>query len=260
MNTNFKRLLGLLLALPMALCLYTPCRAESDCTPHEWFFKKTDDHTRPTLDSALSVIEGHDCIWLSGDTRDKVIYLTFDAGYENGNVAKVLDALKKHNAPGAFFILENLIDRCPDLVCRMRDEGHLVCNHTARHPDMSAISDKALFAKQLLALEKSYEALTGEKLAPFYRPPQGRFTERNLKFAEEMGYTTVFWSFAYADWDNQRQPDPAKAKEKILAHTHPGMVLLLHPTSGTNAAILDDLLTAWEGEGYTFGSLCDLKK
>ena len=261
MDKKFKRLLGLLLALLLLLCpLYTPCRAENDGIVHEWFFKKTEDHARPPLDSALSLVEDYDCIWLDGQTNDKVIYLTFDAGYENGNVNKILDALKKHNAPGAFFILENLIKRNPDLVLRMRDEGHLVCNHTARHPDMSAITDRALFEKQLTALEKCYTELTGDEIARFYRPPQGRFTGRNLKFAEEMGYTTVFWSFAYADWDNGRQPDPAKAKENLLAHTHPGMVLLLHPTSSTNAAILDGLLTAWENEGYTFGRLTDIAK
>jgi peptidoglycan-N-acetylmuramic acid deacetylase len=257
MNTNFKRLLGLLLALPMALCLYTPCRAESDCTPHEWFFKKTDDHTRPTLDGALSVIEGHDCIWLSGDTRDKVIYLTFDAGYENGNVAKVLDALKKHNAPGAFFILENLIDRCPDLVCRMRDEGHLVCNHTAKHPDMTK-KTQAEFEAELRAMEDSYRELTGEEIAKYYRPPEGRFSRENLDWASGMGYETILWSYAYADWDNDRQPAPAAAIEKVMSGTHNGEVILLHPTSATNAEILPDLIRQWKEMGYRFGTLDEL--
>ena len=250
---------GLLLALSMLLCM--PLEGFSDdCTPYDWYFKKVEDHSQPPLDKNLKFIENYDCVYLADDTCEKVIYLTFDAGYDNGNIEKILDALKKHEAIGAFFILDNLIDRCPDLVLRMKEEGHLVCNHTAKHPDMSAITDKALFEKQLTALEKPYTELTGQELDKFYRPPQGRFTAQNLKFAEELGYTTVFWSFAYADWDNKKQPDEAAALKNILDHTHPGMVILLHPTSATNAAILDQLLSAWETEGYRFGSLYELKK
>ena len=189
-----------------------------------------------------------------------MLYLTFDAGYENGNVEKILDALKKHNAQGAFFVLEHLVKCNTPLVRRMAEEGHLVCNHTAKHPDMSRITDKTLFCKQLSALEKVYADCTGREMAPFYRPPEGRFSKQNLRYAEEEGYTTVFWSYAYADWDNNRQPDPERAIAQILAHTHPGMVILLHPTSATNAKIMDRLLTAWEQDGYRFGSLEELRK
>ena len=188
----------------------------------------------------------YDCVYLNKGTSEKVLYLTFDAGYENGNVEKILDALKKHNAQGAFFVLEHLVKCNTPLVRRMAEEGHLVCNHTAKHPDMSRITDKTLFCKQLSALEKVYADCTGREMAPFYRPPEGRFSKQNLRYAEEEGYTTVFWSYAYADWDNNRQPDPERAIAQILAHTHPGMVILLHPTSATNAKIMDRLLTAWE--------------
>lgn len=189
---------------------------------------------------------------------DKVIYLTFDAGYENGNVEKILDALKDHNATGAFFVLDNIIMRNPDLVKRMSDEGHLVCNHTAKHHDMTKITSKDQFAKELKTLEDAYFELTGRDMAKFYRPPEGRFSEQNLKFAKELGYKTVFWSFAYADWDNNKQPDEAKSIEKVLSHTHNGEIILLHPTSATNAAIMDRLLTEWENQGYRFGSLSEL--
>ena len=110
------------------------------------------------------------------------------------------------------------------------------------------------------SLEKVYADCTGREMAPFYRPPEGRFSKQNLRYAEEEGYTTVFWSYAYADWDNNRQPDPERAIAQILAHTHPGMVILLHPTSATNAKIMDRLLTAWEQDGYRFGSLEELRK
>ncbi len=224
--------------------------------PVHWYVKNNTEHKRPALDSALSVIEGHNAYYLGKD--EKVIYLTFDAGYENGNVEKILDILKKHNATGAFFILENLITRNTELVRRMADEGHLVCNHTARHKNMSLVSDKDAFERELVALEKIYTEYTGKTLDKFYRPPEGSFNKQNLIFADEMGYKTVFWSFAYADWDNDKQPDREKAIKKVMSHIHNGEIMLLHPTSATNAAILDEILTKLSAQGYRFGSLNEL--
>jgi peptidoglycan-N-acetylmuramic acid deacetylase len=235
-----------------------PSFGAEQTTPYNWYFKKNDCHEQPPLDGCLKFIKEYDGYYLDENCNEKVLYLTFDAGYENGNITLILDALKKHNAPAAFFVLDNLIKRNPELVKRMAEEGHLVCNHTAKHPDMSAITDKSLFEKQLTALEKSYTEIIGGDLARYYRPPQGRFSMQNLKYAKEMGYKTVFWSYAYADWDNNRQPDPQKAKEQIMLHTHPGMVILLHPTSRTNARIMDELLSLWEAEGYRFGTLEEL--
>ena len=222
-----------------------------------WYVKNNSEHKRPALDSTLSVIDGHNANYLGAD--EKVIYLTFDAGYENGNVAKILDVLKKHNAKGAFFVLENLITRNTDLVKRMANEGHLVCNHTARHKNMSLVTDREAFERELTALEKIYTEYTGRTLDKFYRPPEGSFNEQNLTFADEMGYKTVFWSFAYADWDNGKQPERERAINKIMDHIHNGEIMLLHPTSATNAAILDEVLTRLEAEGYRFGSLDELE-
>ena len=257
---NAALLLAPLMLLPVGQARTGAPALADERTPYNWYFQKNEKHERPGLDEGMKFIEDYDCLYLGQDEDEKVIYLTFDAGYENGNVKKILDALGKHGAHGAFFILENLIRREPELVKRMGDEGHLVCNHTAKHPDMSAITDEKLFEKQLTALEKTYREATGRELARFYRPPQGRFSRQNLEYAEKLGYTTVFWSFAYADWDNSAQPDPERSIQRILLHTHPGMVLLLHPTSRTNAAIMDRLLDAWEKEGYRFGSLEEIKK
>ena len=192
------------------------------------------------------------------NTQDKVIYLTFDAGYENGNTGAILDALKKHNAPACFFVVGNFIDSAPELVQRMVDEGHIVGNHTLHHPDMSSISDKEAFAAELNGLEEKYTALTGQPMQKFYRPPQGKFSEENLKQAQELGYTTVFWSLAYVDWYTDNQPTDEQAFSKLIPRIHNGAIVLLHSTSETNARILDELLTRWENEGYTFGSLTDL--
>ena len=111
------------------------------------------------------------------------------------------------------------------------------------------------FERELRGLEEQYTALTGDELTRCYRPPEGRFSEENLEFAQSLGYKTVLWSFAYADWDNSKQPDPERSKEKILSATHPGEIILLHPTSATNAQILDDVLCAWENDGYRFATL-----
>ena len=193
-----------------------------------------------------------------GDTSKKVLYLTFDCGYENGYTEAILDALKKHNAPAAFFVVGHMVESAPDIVRRMAEEGHIVGNHTYHHPDMSAISDVESFRKELEDLETLYQETTGRELSKFYRPPQGKYSEENLAQARELGYTTVFWSLAYVDWNVDDQPTAEAAYEKLLPRVHDGAIVLLHSTSSTNAAILDDLLTRWEEMGYTFAPLTEL--
>ena len=187
-----------------------------------------------------------------GDTTRKVLYLTFDAGYENGCTEKILDILKKHDAKAAFFLVGNYIEKNADLVRRMVEEGHIVGNHTMHHPDMSKISEKEAFFKELQDLETLFLDTTGKEMPKFYRPPQGIYSEANLKMAKELGYKTVFWSLAYVDWNNDSQPTREQALSKLLPRTHDGAVVLLHSTSRTNAEILDELLTKWKEMGYTF--------
>ena len=193
-----------------------------------------------------------------GDTTDKVLYLTFDAGYENGCTEKILDVLQKQNVKAAFFLVGNYIEKNADLVRRMAKEGHIVANHTMHHPDMSKLSDKAAFSKELTDLEALYKETTGQDMPKYYRPPQGIYSEENLKMAKELGYKTVFWSLAYVDWNNDRQPTAETAFSKLLPRTHNGAVVLLHSTSATNAEILDELLTKWKDMGYRFATLEEL--
>ena len=193
-----------------------------------------------------------------GDTNKKVLYLTFDCGYENGYTASILDTLKKHNAPAAFFVVGNMVETAPELVCRMAEEGHIVGNHTYHHPDMSAIADQESFRKELESLEELYKTTTGKTMSRFYRPPQGKYSEENLRQAHALGYTTVFWSLAYVDWYVDDQPTVEQAYSKLLPRIHDGAIVLLHSTSRTNAEILDDLLTRWEEMGFTFASLEEL--
>ena len=239
------------------LLLLTPLSVSADANARQNWFFKTVEGKQPVLLGGSDLPTKYGVLAL-GNPDDKVVYLTFDAGYENGNVARVLDALQKHRAPGAFFILPGLIKYNPEIVLRMTEEGHTVCNHSTSHKDVSAIRDAESLRKELSGVEDRYRELTGKEMAKYFRPPEGSFSETTLALCTELGYRTVFWSFAYADWDNNAQMSEAKAKEKLLSTLHPGEVLLLHPTSATNAAILDDLLTEIESRGYRFGTLDEL--
>ena len=231
---------------------------------YNWYCVRCSGNVQPSCDPTMSFVERYGGYYIDhshGDSDpEKVVYFTFDAGYENGNIAKILDTLKSEEVSAAFFVLSHLIESQTELICRMADEGHLVCNHTASHKDMSTVHSKEAFAAELAALEKVYTDKTGKTLAKYYRPPCGRFSEENLKFANELGYKTVFWSFAYADWDNDHQMSPAAAEKKILDNVHNGAVLLLHPTSATNAAILGNVIRKLRAQGYRFGTLDELTK
>lgn len=215
-------------------------------------FRETGEPPIGNADAAS--LRRYDAVYL-GDTNDKVLYLTFDAGYENGCTAQILDVLKAHNAKAAFFVVGNYLESAPELVQRMADEGHLVGNHTWHHYDMSRIAEEQAFSAELTRVEEKYRELTGQAMKKYYRPPQGVYSEENLRMAQALGYRTVFWSLAYVDWLQDDQPTAEEAFSKLLPRTHPGAIVLLHSTSATNAAILDDLLTRWEEAGYRFGSL-----
>ena len=193
-----------------------------------------------------------------GDSREPVIYLTFDAGYENGCTEKILDVLAQHQVKAAFFLVGNYIEKNEDLVRRMVAEGHIVANHTMHHPDMQKISSKEEFSRELRELEDLFYEVTQTPMAKYYRPPQGSYSQENLKMAKELGYRTVFWSLAYVDWNNDSQPTREQAFSKLIPRIHNGAVVLLHSTSKTNAEILDELLTKWEEMGYRFGTLEEL--
>lgn len=222
-----------------------------------WGLSFKENGKTPTGNATAEFLKQYDSYY-AGSPDQKVIYLTFDAGFENGNTPAILDALKKHNAKGTFFLVGNYIKENPDLVKRMVEEGHIVGNHTYTHPDMSKISDMESFKKEITKLEDAYKEVTGQELEKFYRPPQGKYSENNLKNAQQLGYKTIFWSLAYVDWYEDKQPTHQQAFDKLLPRIHPGAVVLLHSTSKTNAEIMDELLTKWETEGYIFGTLHDL--
>lgn len=220
----------------------------------DWGLSFQSEGAPPVANASQEYLRYFDALYV-GDANQKEIYITFDAGFENGNTERILDALKKHGVKATFFLVGNYFETQPELVKRMAEEGHTIGNHTYSHPDMSKISDIQSFQTELQKNEALYRDILGSEMPKLYRPPQGKFCEENLKMAQQLGYSTVFWSLAYVDWYTDDQPTPEQAFSKLLPRIHPGAVVLLHSTSSTNAEILDELLTKWEEMGYSFGDL-----
>ena len=253
-----KLLLGLFICLFFFSALTGNIAARG--TTDAWYIKRN-GQKRPLLQKDQEFIYKYDAYFidkkLDDDSERKILYLTFDLGYENGNTEKILDTLYKENVPAAFFVLDNIILKNLDLVTRMINEGHLVCNHTKNHKNLCHASEEEI-KRCVLDLEKLYEEKTGECMAKYFRFPEGKFNEASLATVQRLGYKTIFWSFAYADWDNKSQPQPTRAIKKIIDNTHNGAVILLHPTSETNAKIMPELIKAWREMGYSFGTLDEL--
>ena len=224
----------------------------SDCA--SWGLSFQEEGKRPVGNASIEELQQYDAYYAQ-DTDEKNIYLTFDCGYENGNTEIILDALKKHNAPATFFVVGNFLSTNPEIVKRMISDGHIVGNHSYHHPDMSQISSIDSFSKELQELSDLYKETTGQEMKKYYRPPQGKYSETNLKMAKDLGYKTFFWSLAYVDWLADAQPSKEEAFDKLLGRIHPGAIVLLHNTSRTNGEILDELLAKWEEMGYTFSTL-----
>ena len=252
-----RDLLILLIAVVIALAVSVSVFASSALTTGSWGLSFRQEGAPPIGNAGKDQLRQYQAAYI-GNVGEKVLYLTFDAGYENGCTAKILDTLKEKQVPAAFFLVGNYIRQSPDLVRRMVAEGHTVGNHTMHHYDMSRLSDKAAFSRELTDLEALYKETVGQELPKYYRPPQGIYSEENLKMAQELGYQTVFWSLAYVDWNNDAQPTKEAAFAKLLPRTHNGAVVLLHSTSKTNAEILGELIDKWKAMGYRFGTLEEL--
>ena len=260
MNKNSNKRIFSILCILLVLMLFSTS-INASCEEKSWYCIRNKKHKQPVLDQNLSVIYEYGGIFVNTSCHDcdsdKVVYLTFDAGYENGNIEIILDRMKEADVRGAFFILGNLIKSNTNVVKRMFDEGHLVCNHTYCHKSMVNVSYDE-FAKELKKLEDVCLEYTGCEISKYYRPPEGRFDTDSLQHAKDMGYKTVFWSIAYADWDNNKQMSKDAAMAKILDNLHNGAIILLHPTSKTNADMISELIEKIKAEGYRFGSLDEI--
>ena len=256
---NMKALLSLIITLFVVVIFTFSSLANENSV--SWYCERKKGHLQPTLSKELEFTENYDLFWCDKkhpnyNEEEKVIYLTFDAGYENGNIERILNVLKEENVKATFFILDNMIIKNNSLVKRMIDEA----NHTMKHKDMTKMSNIEEFKNELTSLENLFENSYGIKMKKYYRPPEGKINEENLKWARELGYKTVMWSFAYADWDNGKQPSQEYAMSKILENLHNGEVMLLHPTSSTNANIMKDLIKTLKLKGYTFETVEELCK
>ena len=247
----------LMFALAVAVVVSLTVFSGSVLQTGSWGLSFRQSGTTPVGNAGADQLKEYDAVYV-GDTSQKKLYLTFDAGYENGCTAKILDVLKEQQVPAAFFLVGNYIEKNADLVRRMVQEGHIVGNHTMHHLDMSKLKTQEAFAKELQDLETLYKEVTGQDMAKYYRPPQGIYSRENLQMAKELGYKTVFWSLAYVDWNNDAQPKPEEAYAKLLPRTHNGAVVLLHSTSQTNADILEELILKWKEQGYEFGTVYEL--
>ncbi len=228
----------------------------SENTKHGWGLKKNKNAPPEVPKETIELLEKYGGIYKSNE--EKTLYLTFDEGYENGYTAKILDVLRENKVPAAFFVTGPYIKKEEELVKRMANEGHIVGNHTINHPSVPDVSDEKI-KEELSGLSKSYYDLTGKEMK-FFRPPMGEYSERTLRITSQMGYTNVFWSFAYKDWETKNQKGTGYAYNQIMDGVHDGAILLLHAVSCDNAEILDKVLKDLKAQGYTFKSLDDFVK
>ena len=230
----------------------------SDTTELNWYYvaRVKGETPEPAKESASFLKECGG--YYVGDTSQKVLYLTFDEGYEKGYTGAILDTLKELKIPAAFFVVKPYIDSEPELIKRMVDEGHLVCNHSNHHPSMASITDPEKFKKELTDVEAAFKELTGKDMPKYFRPPMGKYSKKSLEMTKALGYKSIFWSFAYKDWLVDDQPSESFAIEKIKKGAHPGGILLLHAVSNTNTKIMKQVLSDLQAEGYVFKSLDEL--
>lgn len=246
-------LLGITLAKGYEVHQVSSAKALSS---ENWGLGFGEEGKAPTANQTAEELKQYEAYYI-GDENEKKIYLTFDCGYESGYMPAILDALKEADVKAAFFLVGNYLEKEPELVKRMVEEGHVIGNHTYHHKDMASLSEEE-FKTELTSFEDKLTEITGQCSGMAYRPPQGKYSVKTLQMAKEMGYKTIFWSLAYVDWYDDDQPTKDEAFGKLLPRIHPGAIVLLHSTSKTNSEILPELLQKWTDMGYTFGSLEEL--
>lgn len=220
-----------------------------------WGLKKNKGTAPDVPESITKILDSFNSVYISKEA--KTLYLTFDEGYENGYTAQILDTLKQTNTPAAFFITGDYLKKEPELVLRMVNEGHIIGNHTQNHPSMPSVADAASLANEITALDDAFFELTGTHMH-YIRPPKGEFSERTLAISKDLGYKSIFWSFAYADWERNSIKGAQYAYDSIMPYLHDGAILLLHAVSSDNANALPQIIADAHANGYSFKSLDEL--
>lgn len=221
-----------------------------------WGYKKNNDNEKPDVGKYKEILEKYDAYYVD-DSNEKNIYLTFDNGYEEGYTEDVLNVLKKESVPATFFVTGHYVKEEPELVKRMVDEGHIIGNHSYHHPDFT-IMRKAEIKQELDDLEQAVAEVSDQKELQYLRPPRGIFSENTLKWTNELGYTHIFWSLAFKDWNTGDQKGWEYAYDQIMEQIHPGAIVLLHAVSSDNAEALENVINELKKQGYNFKSLDDL--
>ena len=209
---------ALLIALFISIIPMNVMALDSDTKELNWYYvARVKGETPEPAKESVSFLKEYGGYYV-GDTSQKVLYLTFDEGYEKGYTGAILDTLKELKIPAAFFVVKPYIDSEPELIKRMVDEGHLVCNHSNHHPSMASITDPEKFKKELTDVEAAFKELTGKDMPKYFRPPMGKYSKKSLEMTKALGYKSIFWSFAYKDWLVDDQPSESFAIEKIKSN------------------------------------------
>ncbi|MGM9923614.1 MAG: delta-lactam-biosynthetic de-N-acetylase [Bacillus sp. (in: firmicutes)] len=254
-----RKLYMLIVTIITLLSVAIPASAQLPNKAYGWGFVKSKDGVPADAGPELNaIVEKHGAIY-KGDSAKKVLYMTFDNGYENGYTDQFLDVLKKHKVPGIFFVTGHYLKSAPELAKRMVKEGHLIGNHSWHHPDMTTQSE-AQILEELRTVQEETAKLTGQKKMKYLRPPRGIFSERTLQVANDAGYTHIFWSLAYKDWDVNAQRGADYAYNEVMKQVHPGAILLIHTISKDNADALERIIVDLKKQGYTFKSIDHLTK
>lgn len=222
-------------------------------TFESWWIRRNEEHEISGCQEDFDISQYH-AYYVNQDATDNVIYLTFDCGYENGYTPQILDTLKEQDVKAIFFVTQHFIEQNPELVIRMKEEGHLVGNHTNHHPSLPQLSIEEQKEEIISCAEYMKEA-TGYDMDPYIRPPKGEYSERTLQLCEDLGYCTVFWSMVYLDYEVDNQPSPDYVVQHFEKYCHPGAVPLLHNVSSANAQALPKIIETLRGAGYRFGSV-----
>jgi peptidoglycan-N-acetylmuramic acid deacetylase len=248
------RVLNYLVIISAMLLAPAMAQAAVSNQPIHWGFTKGVNEQQAEagaqLDGLLEKYGG----FYKGDAKSKILYLTFDNGYENGYTPKVLAVLKKEKVPATFFVTGHYLESQPELVKQMVKEGHIVGNHSWYHPDLTTVSDDKL-RTELEKVRVKTKELTGQKEMKYVRPPRGILSERTLKVAKDAGYTHVLWSLAFVDWNVNQQKGWQYSYNNIMKQIHPGAVILLHTVSKDNAGALEKVIKDLKKKGYEFKSL-----
>ncbi len=258
MTIKFKKAIGVfIISLILSLFFSQMASASNDMKSYGWGMKPGKNGEKPEVGQLYeSIISRHNAFYID-KTTSKRIYLTFDAGYENGYTTKILDVLKAQKVNATFFLVGDYLKKEPELVKRMVKEGHIIGNHTWNHKDLTKVN-RDEYIEQLKKFEDEYTKLTGKKLMKIMRPPEGTFSDASLKIADELGYYNIFWSVAYRDWERDRQHGQQYAYDQVMKRIHPGAIILMHSVSKDNADALEKIIIDLRKQGYEFVPITSL--